>query len=114
MDRDFAFVTNGERRAGEGLVRDGRLKHRVGWLEERFAADVHWLHGHGIRREFHPESGLHVYARNRDRQMSAHGNLPEESAGDRNLGHVADAKCGKPSLCLREALDQIRTAKVRG
>src|ERR1700722_14259123 len=33
MDRDFAFVTNSERRAREGFVRDGRLKHRVGWLE---------------------------------------------------------------------------------
>src|ERR1700722_9587131 len=108
VNRDFAFVTDSERRAGEGLIRDGSLKHRVGWLEERFAADVHGLRGHGIRGEFQPESGLHVYAWNCDRQTSAQGHLPEQSAGDKNLGDVADAEYGKPSLCLREALDQIR------
>ena len=87
---------------------------RVGWLQERFAANVHWLHGHGIRGDFHAEAGLHVDARNCDRQMSAHGNLPEESARHGNLRDVADAECGKPRLRLREALDQIRAAKAEG
>jgi len=44
---------------------------------------------------------------------AANGNLPKQRPRQRNLGHVANPKRGKPCFRLRKPLDQIRTSRAR-